>query len=313
MKYLKQYPVELPYALLNILPNPVLVKDKDLKYVWANPSFCDLFQITLDDLVGRFDSEVFPDRQAVQCTGGDLRVLETGEIDEAVETVFKDGTEPRETLTRKSRLTLIDGSQFLVGVIHDVTDVVTANRKLELATEQLAIKNNELDIIANTDVLTGCMNRRAFLQSAKRIYKKSSSALILADLDHFKKLNDTYGHSAGDAALRHFVEVTQEQLREKDQIARIGGEEFAFLLPDTNVKGLQQIGERICKSVADSRFIFEGQTIIMTVSLGGIIITEPVDKVDKLMNLADNCLYRAKENGRNTFEMHDTNTSSSTV
>ena len=121
-------------AVLDILPNPVLVKDDETRYVWVNCAFEDLFQVRRADLLGCLDSEVFVDRQAAQCNGGDLRVLESGEVDEAYETMFDPSGSAVETVTRKIRLDIptADGStRVLVGVMHDVTEVNDANRQLE--------------------------------------------------------------------------------------------------------------------------------------------------------------------------------------
>jgi len=128
---------ELPVAVLDILPNPVLIKGSDLRYVWVNTAYEKLFGVSRDDIKGRLDKEFFKDRQVAQCNEGDLRVLDTGEIDEAVETVFDEHLQPRETITLKSRLKLSDGSVYLVGVMHDVTEVVVANRQLETKQGEL--------------------------------------------------------------------------------------------------------------------------------------------------------------------------------
>jgi len=92
----------LATEILEILPNPVLVKDQNLEYVWINSAFETLFSVKKEDVIGRLDTELFPNRQVSQCNGGDLRVLESGEIDEAVETVFEKNGQPRETITRKA-------------------------------------------------------------------------------------------------------------------------------------------------------------------------------------------------------------------
>lgn len=299
MRYFDAYPTELPVALLDILPNPVMVKDDNLKYVWANRAFLDLFSVGLERLIGELDIDVFPHRQASQCNGGDLRVLATGDVDEAVETVFPDGSDPRETLTRKSRLVLSDGSQLLVGVMHDVTDVVKANRELEAATELLEKQNVELDELANTDVLTGCLNRRAFLSHASDVIKGSSVGLLIGDIDYFKRINDSFGHSAGDAALQHFVAIAGTQIRDADKIARIGGEEFAFLMPGMDVDNLKVFGERIRSAIEQAPLLFNGKQIDMTVSLGGALSEAPLTDLELLMSRADSCLYSAKDKGRN--------------
>jgi len=150
----------LATEILEILPNPVLVKDQNLEYVWINSAFEALFSVKREEVIGRLDTDLFPNRQVSQCNGGDLRVLESGKIDEAVETVFEKNGQPRETITRKSRLVLPDSSVYLVGVMHDITAVTRANEALTRSQSMLEEKTNELAELVMTDVLTGCSNTR---------------------------------------------------------------------------------------------------------------------------------------------------------
>lgn len=286
---------DLPIGILDILPNPVLVKDADLRYVWINRAFEDLFSVRREELIGELDVDVFKDRQAVQCNGGDRRVLETGDVDEAYETVFRSSAEPRETITRKSRLQLSDGRVFLVGVMHDITEVSEANRKLE---EQ----SDVLRRMANTDSLTGCLNRRALFDLAPADFAKHRNAggLFLLDIDFFKKVNDTYGHETGDAALVHFAEIVRSAIRDGDQLARLGGEEFAVLLPGATVDETRTIAERIRETVETSPLTFKEKRIGLTVSIGAVhkLDDAPFALDDWLPN-ADQNLYQAKNDGRN--------------
>ena len=148
---------ELPISVLDILPNPVLIKGSDLRYVWVNAAYEKLFGVTCADLKGKLDKDFFKDRQVAQCNGGDLRVLDSGEIDEAQETVFDAHGQPRETITLKSRLELSDRSVYLVGVMHDVTEVVAANRALEIKQSELieAVQQAEEASLAKSRFLAG--------------------------------------------------------------------------------------------------------------------------------------------------------------
>ncbi|MEO1493880.1 MAG: GGDEF domain-containing protein, partial [Pseudomonadota bacterium] len=236
--------------------------------------------------------EFFVHRQVAQCNGGDRRVLEHGEIDEAYETVFEaDGT-PRETITRKSRLTLGDGSVFLVGVMHDVTEVVTANHQLKTQSDQLRL-------LAETDPLTKCLNRRALFE-ATAAETNPNSAVLLLDIDLFKSINDTYGHNAGDAALLHFVDIARSQIRKDDLFARIGGEEFVVYLPSTSVDEFNAAAERIRSAVEAQPFVYDGKSISMTVSIGGSLSErDKATTLDQLLRTSDQRLYKAKSGGRN--------------
>lgn len=298
---------ELAIASLDILPNPVFVKAADLSYVWINKAFETLFSVRREDIIGDFDTNVFKNRQAVQCNGGDMRVLESGNVDEAYETIFNGNSDSRETITRKSRLTLRDGSNYLICVMHDVTDVFNANQELEKNKLLLEEQAEKLRSMANTDSLTNCINRRALFELASKElphYKTGVSTLLL-DIDFFKVINDTHGHAAGDAALKHFATVVKEQIRSTDVIARYGGEEFAVLMLDASLEEVQAVAERIRVAVEQTPLQFYGEEIKMTVSIGGARHNSEIKEaqLDVLLNEADGYLYQAKEAGRNRFLM----------
>lgn len=296
---------ELPLSVLEILANPVLVKDSELRYVWVNPAFETLFGISVEQLKGCEDSEVFQNRQAVQCTGGDKRVLESGNVDDATETIFDDNGIPRETITRKSRLTLSDGTTFLVGVMHDITDVTRANEQLLRAQDMLEQRSQELLELASTDALTGCANRRALFRQAPRILSAPGShdwSLLALDIDHFKAINDVHGHDAGDRALEHFANTVRSLTREQDIFARMGGEEFVLLLAEADRAEAGNIADRICHLVETSPFDYDGIRIEMTVSIGLVSAHSRESlTIEHWLMQADKCLYEAKNQGRNRY------------
>ncbi len=151
---------------------------------------------------------------------------------------------------------------------------------------------------AATDDLTGLANRRA-LKDAMGVGDAGHSALILLDLDHFKRINDTLGHQAGDAALRHFAQILKGALRVGDVAARVGGEEFAVWLPGADMALALEIAERLRALVAERPFRFQGSEHALTVSCGVSTCPVPIGHPDNLMSTADAALYRAKREGRN--------------
>ncbi len=288
--------------LMDVLPNPVLVKDDETRYVWVNRAFERLFEVRRDALIGRLDSEVFPDRQVAQCNGGDLRVLSTGDIDEAHEVVVDPTRGDRQMITRKSRLSSPTGRHVLLGVMHDITEVTEANHRLRETTEKLEEQSALLRIMANTDGLTGCLNRRALFESAASVFaeKDPVASLLVLDLDHFKTINDTLGHSAGDRVLSHFVDITRSVLRVRDLFARTGGEEFAILLPETSPDDAVAIATRICEAVRGAPTTDVGHSPIhLTVSIGVAHTLNCDDpSIDALIKLADRAMYEVKRCGR---------------
>lgn len=162
-----------------------------------------------------------------------------------------------------------------------------------------AIRAAELRAI--TDELTGIWNRRA-LDQVMQGPDDEPCALLLVDLDHFKNVNDTHGHAAGDAALRHVARVLRSTLREQDLAARVGGEEFAVWLPNTSVREARDVAERVRAAIAGTPFEWSGRELQLTCSVGVAARPDIVSQVANLYPAADAALYRAKEAGRNRVE-----------
>jgi diguanylate cyclase (GGDEF)-like protein len=163
----------------------------------------------------------------------------------------------------------------------------------------------QLQRIALTDPLTGCLNRRGFDQALRREIARSSRAgselaLLAIDLDHFKSLNDRCGHMAGDAILRDLGALLRQTARAGDVVARTGGEEFTLLLPDTDATGGFQLATRLCERIRGSAFVVGSRSIRITVSVGvAAAAAEVVDhQGDELRLRADQALYAAKRLGR---------------
>jgi diguanylate cyclase (GGDEF)-like protein len=149
---------------------------------------------------------------------------------------------------------------------------------------------------ASTDPLTGLVNRRTLETKARELLRQGRQyTVLLGDLDHFKRLNDTHGHDAGDRALRLFGMVVKEAVRESDVAARYGGEEFAIVLPTQGVAAALAVAQRIRTRLAEA--LSSGDTPAFTVSMG-ISASRPGVMFDDVLREADQALYRAKESGR---------------
>lgn len=165
----------------------------------------------------------------------------------------------------------------------------------------------KLEELASIDDLTGVWNRRYFFEMGKTEFLRSkrykaSFALMMIDLDHFKTINDTYGHAAGDEVLKRITAVLKKNLRDVDILARLGGEEFAVLLPNTETHGANIVAERLRKAVESSLFIFENREMPATISIG-IADHKSSASLDELIKNADSALYTAKNQGRNTIRI----------
>jgi diguanylate cyclase (GGDEF)-like protein len=162
----------------------------------------------------------------------------------------------------------------------------------------------ELERLATQDELTGLLNRRAFLEAAEAEFRRARrygrpTAVILLDVDHFKQINDTHGHAAGDEVLRRFAEAVVSTLRTADFIGRIGGEEFAALLPETSRPEAQTVAERVRERVAALR-VGDGPLAFAVAVSAGLTVLEPTDeRLEDVLERADRALYQAKQTGRN--------------
>lgn len=164
---------------------------------------------------------------------------------------------------------------------------------------------DQLRELAATDALTGLPNRRSFLAHvAEELHRlarmpDAQAAVLMVDIDYFKQVNDTYGHAAGDAALRLFAVTLAEVSRDVDMKGRVGGEEFALLLPGSDLVAAQIVAERLRMLVAETPLIQEAYTVYLTVSIGISMLTAADTSVDAVLNRADQALYKAKNSGRN--------------
>ena len=175
---------------------------------------------------------------------------------------------------------------------------------METANEALKQINRKLDALAKVDPLTDCANRRHFQESleselARAVRYGSDCSLLMADLDFFKQVNDQYGHAAGDEALRHFVQIVRAQLRGQDELGRLGGEEFAVLMPESGLASAVAVAERIRCAVEATPAQFEGARIPLTASFGVAGWDSPAESAEALLQRADKALYEAKSGGRN--------------
>lgn len=174
--------------------------------------------------------------------------------------------------------------------------------KVEQRTQQLKLANKELKALANNDPLTNVFNRHGlqqYMQSAFERYRRSQQlfSILLIDYDHFKDINDTYGHDVGDLVLLTGTDLIKARIREQDKLARWGGEEFLILLPDTNLAGALAIAQDIKDAIAAKPI---GQPIGIDVSVtGGVAQVLGKDTFESLFKRADDALYKGKQEGRN--------------
>ena len=211
-------------------------------------------------------------------------------------------------------LAFLNGANdFITKPIDEMELVARLNVHYRLARtiRELEVSKKALAEQATTDSLTKLKNRRAFFENGAKALAMarryvSDLSVLLLDIDHFKKINDTYGHAVGDDALIVVAQILIEMSRTEDTVARIGGEEFALLLPDTNRLGTAVLAERIRSAIEREQFITGDKIVPITVSIGiASFGVDPADSIDQLLGVADNRLYLAKNAGRNRICVND--------
>ncbi len=196
------------------------------------------------------------------------------------------------------RLQVIERRRFAL-------EQLVKERTGELANKHadLLEANKRLEVLAKRDELTGAFNRRHFLEAANSEFERCvrsgrSFSLLLIDLDNFKRINDLYGHAAGDAALLHTIASLNRELRSTDVLARYGGEEFAVLLPESDDVNAEAVGERLRQQIAATEVVVGELRFSITASVG-VSSRNGADSVDEILRRADVALYNAKAYGRN--------------
>ena len=195
---------------------------------------------------------------------------------------------------------------FKCGGVDYITKPFRTQEMLARTRTHIDLKKTkeQLLLMATTDVLTGLSNRRFFMERLSNEFERvkryeSIYTLLMIDLDFFKKVNDTMGHKAGDIVLIKVSEILQSGLRCTDIIGRIGGEEFAAILPETELQQGLQIAERLRKAVEQLPLEVDGKKINVTISLGASQSNSTDKEMDNALIRADSALYDAKRSGRN--------------
>lgn len=198
-----------------------------------------------------------------------------------------------------------DMAQELCTLFHNLENKVNERTKqLEQMNEQLLQTKDSLERVSQTDFLTNLANRRFILEKVEAEIKRfrrtnKAFSVIMADIDYFKKVNDTYGHDGGDLVLKEVALLLSQEARESDCVSRWGGEEFLLFLPETELAGAVQLAERIRQTVAQKEISYQDIVIKVTLSLGVAAYGKEQETVDEVIKKADLAVYRGKQAGRN--------------
>lgn len=289
-------------TLFDTLPLGLVCQDRDGVITDANPAAQQLLGLRLDEITGRPTAD--PRWQAVHPDG---RLLEDHEHPSMV--ALRTGQPVRHQ--RMGVTVPAQGRRWLN--VHSTPlqrpgQALSVVSALEDVTQRVA-DEEELQRLASTDPLTGLLNRRRFLERLTEEHARFQRVperpygLLMLDLDHFKRINDGHGHAVGDAVLRHVAQVMLHTLRRADVVGRVGGEEFAILLPDTPPAEAAALAERLRLALAHQPLPAHLPPLTLTASLG-LDTVRPADlSHEALLLRADHALYAAKQAGRNRCEV----------
>ncbi len=276
-------------TLFEKIEDSILVLDQNYRIVDINTSAINLFSFKSSAVLGTLFSESDHDKEMLDLA-----------LENNYSEIIRDGKHLQALRTKIQIDT--QGTQGFLLVFRDISELKRTQNNLLEAQLELKKANKALEKSANTDVLTGLHNRRYFFNqfSAELIRSQRHSSdfcFMILDLDHFKNINDTHGHLAGDEVLKRVATLIKQTVRNVDFFSRIGGEEFAILLTETKVSGAQLFAERLCLLIKESHTNTE---IPVTTSIG---LTQNIldDSVESMFDRADKALYQSKENGRDKF------------
>lgn len=271
----------------------ILDEDERIRYV--NPAGASLTGYAIHELLGRPFSMLMDDEQATRHAARVKRYAERGGPSTILGQVREFQLRHRsgemiDIELKAFPLDANDGERRLFG------GLISDNRDRKTLESQLRRR-------ATQDPLTGCLNREGFFPQAEQALEQARAqqrpvGLLLLDIDHFKRVNDRYGHQAGDRVLERFAAELKAQLGDDDLLGRYGGEEFVVLLPDIVPGRVLETAERLRQRIETLELVVDGRTVNTTISVGCAVL-EDGDDIDLLVARADRALYRAKRAGRN--------------
>ena len=275
-------------TLVEAMDDAVAVLDSGYHYVTVNAETARRLGLTRKALVGRTPWDIYPPEKAKREAEEDSYVLRTGSVVDC-EDEYVDGQQIRVCHVRKVPLRTEDGS---------VIGLVTVSRDITERKQQ----EEQLSFLAAHDPLTGLPNRRsleeALAHSISMARKDVRASLLFLDLDNFKIVNDTLGHTAGDQLLISLARMLQERMRIGDTLARMGGDEFAVLLQDISAEHAKVVAERIRVAIDEFQFTMKDHRFDLSASIGMVPIDGQQDPA-QVLSVADAMMYKSKEHGGN--------------
>jgi len=281
----------------------IITMDKDSKIISWNDAATHLFGYSREETIGQQISIIIPKRMRRDHFNGVANISRGGKSKVVGKTVEVEGLRKSgDTFPLSLSITtwMSKRGRIFCGILRDITLRVEAEKKI---TEQ----NKKLQLISITDPLTGAYNRRQFDFIGNKEFSRSRRnnkpySVLMLDIDHFKAINDTYGHELGDKALKEAVSVIQQAIRQEDSLFRLGGEEFAVILPETSLMPARKLAERIRAAIENIELDTAQGLMKYTISIGLAEFSTKDEGIGTTLSHADKAMYSAKSLGRNRVE-----------
>lgn len=278
--------------ITDLVPIPLFIKDRSGLYIDCNSAFSKFLSISREEIIGKSVYDIWSKDEADVFRSQDNALFEQGGLQ--IYEAKISSANGIQHLVQLHKQVFTDSSGIVTGFLGAIVDI-TEKKKLENALAQQAA----------TDELTGLPNRREGLARLEILYKDSEKTnrpycIAMGDIDHFKQVNDQYGHNNGDLVLKAFSHLAMASIRSSDVCFRYGGEEFVILLPETSLEDGFDIVERLRKAWSCTEIsLSDSQVIHSTISFG--LVQFPIDGIayEQMLPASDRALYDAKNSGRN--------------
>jgi diguanylate cyclase (GGDEF)-like protein/PAS domain S-box-containing protein len=287
-------------TLFDTIPNPVFIKDENLRFVFINKAYEKMFKVKKRHVIGKqvLDLEYIPHHDRIFYHNEDREMMENKKTNHHIFSYAYQGKTLHTCLYWSAGFAQKDGKRGVLGIIVDINRQSKAIHQLR---DKLRIINSEKRAVAKKnaiDFLTRLYARSAFDDALHKLSSRATRkfSCIMLDIDHFKQVNDSFGHMAGDAVLEEVASVLKQYSRKRDIACRYGGEEFVILLPDARLPSAMHVAERIRLGVFEKVRVPDGNHVTISAGCSEYIPGEPGAST---VQRADTALYAAKGSGRN--------------
>lgn len=290
-------------AALDNLPNPIFCKDENARFLFFNQRYAAFFGMERSFYLGKtvLDLDYLPRTERERYQAEDVELIRSGGLlSYEVDYSLGDGKVHPSFYWSKGVHDPVTDGKGLIGEIVDISKERALQKSLDNTIGELEESNQKLERMSKIDAGTGIYNRTMLTRTAQEMGQGHERQVcgLMADLDHFKEVNDEFGHLVGDEILMRFAGVLQRECRDGDIPIRYGGEEFLVLLVDADMETGCAVAERICRRCREDVILPDGRPL--TVSIG-VAAIDPMHRFEENLAILDRMLYKAKESGRDCY------------